>query len=142
MILDLIEDEIINLHVYSKERVHHSRSRKGYHVFLSWYFGKYNSLSEEAKHEIFPSSIPTMTFNVNDDKSFESFLTTPAIHLSMVIKVDASLWKSSTREYQDECVQCANRLNMIHLPGSFKKLMTDIFVVGIEYKVSLSLKSD
>ena len=73
----LSKNEIINLPVSSKERAHHSRSRKGYHVFLSWYFGKYNLLSEEGNHDMFSSSNPTMAGNSNDNKSFGSASTPP-----------------------------------------------------------------
>ena len=82
MILDFSRDKIINLPVSPKERAHQSRSRKGYHVFLSWYFGKYNLLSDKEKHGIFPSSNPTM----DDDESLDSASKPPAIHVSTVKK--------------------------------------------------------
>ena len=58
------------------------------------------------------------------------------------MKSAASLWKSSTRKYQDGWVEHANNLNKIPLPGYLKKLPRDIFFDGIEYKVKLSLQSD
>ena len=66
MIPDLSKEEIINIPVSSKERAHHSRTRKCYHVLLSWYFGKYNLLSDKEMHGMFPSSDPTMAGNYND----------------------------------------------------------------------------
>ena len=115
MILVLSKDKIINLPVSSKERAHHSRSRKGYHVFLSWYFGKYNLLSEEENHDMFPSSNPTMVGNSEDDKSLDSASTPPAIHVSTVMKAAASLWKSLAREHKDGWIERANQLNMTPL---------------------------
>ena len=73
----LSKNKIINLPVSSKERAHHSRSRKGYHVFLSWYFGKYNLLSEEDKHTMFSSSNPLIMGNSEDDDSIDSASTPP-----------------------------------------------------------------
>ena len=99
MIIELSKDEIINVPVSSKERVHHGRSRKGYNAFLSRYFGKYNLLSDEQKHEMFTSSILTILSNLNYNKYIDSFSTSTAIHAPTVMNVAASLWKSSTREY-------------------------------------------
>ena len=73
----LSKNEIINLPVSSKERAHHSRSRKGYHAFLSWYFGKYNLLSKEDKHTMFPSSNPSTVGTSEDDDSIDSASTPP-----------------------------------------------------------------
>ena len=138
----LSKNEIINLPVSSKERAHHSRSRKGYHVFLSWYFGKYNLLSKEDKHTMFPSSNPSTVGTSEDDDSIDSASTPPTIHVSAVMKAAASLWKSSTREHKDGWVERANQLNQSPLLGSFKEIPTEIFVDGIEYNVRLSLQSD
>ena len=121
--------------------MHHSRSRKGYHVFLSWYFGKYNSPSDEEKHDIFRFYSPTMVGNLNYNKSLESVSIPPEIHAYMVMRAAASLWKASTREYQDGWVDRANKLNIIPLRWSFKELPTEIFADGIEYNVRLSLQS-
>ena len=80
--------------------------------------------------------------NVNDNESLESILTPPGVHVSMVMKAAASLWKSCTREYQDGLVERANKLNKTPLPVSIKKPPKDIFVDEIEFNVRLSLQLD
>ena len=52
MIQILTVDQIIELPLSTKEKYSTSRSRLGYHVFISWYFGEFKALSEESRREI------------------------------------------------------------------------------------------
>ena len=44
MIQNLSKDEIIQLSLSSKEKVHQSLNCIGYHVFIFWYFDSLNQL--------------------------------------------------------------------------------------------------
>lgn len=91
MIHDLSNDEIIHIPVSSNERVKHMRSRKGYHIFLSWYFVEFNSQSEETKLRIIPPVCPTIGGDIGG-KSLDSNLTPPGTKVCVSrVKKDAFL---------------------------------------------------
>ena len=71
MIPTLTADEIIELPLSTKEKSSKSRTRLGYHVFLSWYFGEFNALSEESKRFI------VSEFVEDDEDSLDSTITPP-----------------------------------------------------------------
>ena len=73
MIQVLTVDQIIELPLSTKEKCSTSRSRLGYHVFLSWYFGELKALSEESRREIVGH------FVEDDAQSLDSIATPPII---------------------------------------------------------------
>ena len=142
MIPLLNPSQVTNLPLSTKEKLHRSRNRKGYHVFLSWYFGEFKGLDNDVKFHI---TSPFITnWDVNDDSSLDSTLTPPGIriHVSIVMKVAASYWKHCTKEYHAAWSERANQLNLQTLPGSFRTLPKEIFVDGIDYNVRTSLELD
>ena len=58
-----------------KEDNHPSRQRLGYHLFLRYYFSKYNELSHAETHASF----------LDDDSSFDSIDDSPVVHASQLI---------------------------------------------------------
>ena len=52
MIPVLTRSEVTNLTFSTKEKLHRSRNRKGYHVFLSWYFGEVKGLGNDEKLQV------------------------------------------------------------------------------------------
>ena len=112
--------------------MHPSRNRKGYHVFLSWYFSEFNVLNDNDKLLI---TSPYYNLEESDDES-------TTIHVSLVMKAAASHWKHSSTEYRVAWSECANQLNTQRLPGSFRILPLEIFVDGLEYNIRLSVQSE
>ena len=78
---------------------------------------------------------PYCNLEASDDES-------TTIHVSLVMKAAASHWKHSSTEYRVAWNERANQLNTQHLPGSFRKLPSKIFVDGLEYNIRLSVQSD
>ena len=111
-------------------------------MFLLWYFGEFKGLDNDVKLQVISPFIPNG--DVNDDSSLDSTLTPPGIkiHVSIVMKVAASYWKHSTKEYRAAWSERANQLNVLTLPGSFRTLPKEIFVDGIDSNVRTSLELD
>ena len=138
MIQILTVDQIIELPLSTKEKCSTGRSRLGYYVFISWYFGEFKALSEESRREIFAE------FFEDDAQSLDS-LATPSnnrMHVSLSMKTDAHLWANSTEAHCNAWRLRANELNQMILPGSFKKIPPPIFVDGIGKNVRHILQSD
>ena len=133
MIPRLTTNQIIALPLSKKEKLNPSRNRKGYHVFLSWYFCEFKLLNEDDKLQI---TSPYRTVEQSDDES------TILIHVSMVMKAAASHWKQSPTEFHAAWSERTNQLNTQCLPGSFRMLPSELFVDGLEYNTRLSVQSD
>ena len=138
MIQILTVDQIIELPLSTKEKYSTSRSRLGYHVFISWYFGEFKALSEESRREI------VAEFVEDDVQSLDSIATPPnnRMHVSLSMKAAARFWANSTEDHRNAWRLRANQLNQMILPGSFKKIPPPIFVDGIDENVRHSLQSD
>ena len=96
MIQILTVDQIIELPLSTKEKYSTSRSRLGYHVFISWYFGEFKALSEESKREI------VAEFVEDDVQSLDSIATPPnnRMHVSLSMKAAARFWANSTEDHR------------------------------------------
>ena len=112
MIPVLNPSEVRNLPFSTKEKLHRSRNRKGYCVFLSWYFGEFKGLDNDVKLHI--TSLFITNGDVNGDSSVDSILTLPGskIHVSVVMKEAASHWKHSIKDYHTAWSALANQLDL------------------------------
>ena len=117
MIQILTVDRIIELPLSTKEKYSTSRSRLGYHVFISRYFGEFKALCEESRREI------VAEFVEDDVQSLDSIATPPnnRMHVSLSMKAAACFWTNSAEDHCNAWRLRTNQLNQMILPGSFQK---------------------
>lgn len=101
-------EEIIQYPITQKERNHHKRNRRGYHVFLSLYFSRFGSLNEDRKRQILRE---LGIWNMDGYESDESVMTPPSPSSWHVMKAAASEWSEMQSELKRGWKERADRLN-------------------------------
>ena len=118
-------EEVIATPYNEKELHHHSRSRIGFHVYISMYFYQFKQLDRIDKEEVLIESGIWEDYG-EDDRSIDSVLTPRAPKCSDITKAASKKW----REYSDTMRQSwdlrANALNALPIPGKFYDLPDQI----------------
>ena len=133
-------DEISDLPFSIKELHHPSRQRIGYHLFLGYYFTKYNELSSVDKYErmYFPHNPQVLA----DDISVDSTDTLPTIHISEVMKDAGKSWRLCNESVKNAWDMRALSLNKRPIPGHFSRLPRQISIDGVEENLKIALQMD
>ena len=112
-------NKISDLPFSIKDLHHPSRQRIGYHLFLEYYFTKYNELASVDKHDFMSANNPQV---LADDISLDSTDTLPTIHISEVMKDAGKSWRLCNESVKNSWDVRALSLNKRPIPGHFSRL--------------------
>ena len=105
-------DEIINLPISEKERNHHSRDRHAYHVYLSRFCKRYQSLNDREKREVLEQlGVWRIQQHAGYD-SDDSIVSVPKASSGQLMKAAGRVWRDyTTIEMKDAWRERTRRLN-------------------------------
>ena len=105
-------DEIINLPISEKERNHHSRDRHAYHVYLSRFCKRYQSLNDREKREVLEQlGVWRIQQHAGYD-SDDSIVSVPKASSGQLMKATGRVWRDyTTLEMKDAWRERTRRLN-------------------------------
>ena len=127
---------IINLGLTLKEVESKKRKRFGFHIFLSYYFFKYNNIeTEEEKLEFLGRKVPVVDEEDSVDSTDTPILERTFLNITRVDihKTACSLWSSSySTEQKDAWNQRAKKLNKRRIPGEYVELPLSLYGSNIK----------
>ena len=119
-----IDEDIVHLPLTEKERNHRSRSRYGYHVFLSFFFLKYGELDLQEKEEFLTAA---GVWERSGYESEDSVITPPMPNHIHVMKAASRTWQRMGTELRNRWKERAGILN--RQPPSDGTITTPSFIL-------------
>ena len=138
-------DAILALPISERERNHPSRTRIGYHVFLSQFFTKINSIPFQEKVDILVGLQVWTNHYVNADSDDDSVLTVANPQASNVMRGAARVWQAANNNLKEAWSVRAERLNdRPPSDGTFQEIPEALQdpSISLEETVLTSLSSD
>ena len=134
-------NEIIQLPISDKERNHHSRQRRGYHVYLSSFCRKFSLLEYDEKREVL---IDLKIWRREDIESDDDSVITPRQPApDEVMKAAGRVWAASTVEVKNAWGERANELNTLPMnDGTFESVPQVLVNNSLRIEVMHSLTMD
>ena len=134
--------QILALPLSEKERNHKSRTRQAYHVFLSAYFNKFSTLSNEEKKELLVD-LQIWAPDVNEANEEDSVMTPVSPAVYEVMKAAARMWEGTSAELKQAWKNRTERLNdRAPNDGSFEEVPDELFEPSLEDTVTESLTKE
>jgi hypothetical protein len=135
-------EDITTLPLTTKEKVHTSRKRLGYHVYLSYSYSKFSSMTYEEQTEILVQYSVWPEEYMEDDASFNSILTPRAPQSCEVMKLLARKWQASPPPIKEGWKERAKILNLRDPnDGKFTNVPCKLYA-NLEREVLTSLSND
>ena len=108
--------EIVMMELNRQERIHHSWSRHGYHIYLSRFFGKFKLLSLVEKQKMLG-----IKFAFGDNESVDSTdLRLKKISVGDILSCAGRIWSVELpTPIKEAWRKRATQLNRRHVPSKF-----------------------
>ena len=134
-------NEIIQSPLTDKERDHHSRKRRGYHVFLSSFFTNFSALEYENKRAML---IELKIWRREEYESDDDSVITPRQPApGEVMKAAGRVWAASSVELKNSWGERASKLNMMPVnDGTFESIPHVLVQNSLRSEVMQSLTMD
>ena len=132
----LSPEAIIHLGLTRKEVESKKRKRYGFHIFLSYYFLKYNNIeTKEEKLEFLGRKVPVVDEEESVDSTDTPILERTFFNITRmdIFKTACFLWSSSySTEQKDAWDQRAKKLNKRRIPGEYVALPLSLYGSNIK----------